>query len=113
MATKEYKREWSKKHKTQTRAYVQKWYRKNWKKRYMTTKLSGAQRAKRLVQVAIRDGILKSLKKNVVICVDCKVERAHQYDHRDYNYPLQVEPVCGKCNYKRGKALPLIIGGLR
>jgi hypothetical protein len=27
------------------------------------------------------------------------------YDHRDYNQPLQVEPVCSPCNISRGPAL--------
>lgn len=37
-------------------------------------------------------------------CTDCGAESLH-YDHRDYSQPLTVEPVCRKCNYKRGPAL--------
>jgi len=29
----------------------------------------------------------------------------NEYDHRDYNYPDIVDPVCHSCNKKRGKAL--------
>lgn len=37
-------------------------------------------------------------------CTDCGGASLH-YDHRDYRKPLDVEPVCRKCNYKRGPAL--------
>lgn len=40
-------------------------------------------------------------------CVDCG-GRAYCYDHRDYTKPLEVEPVCGGCNKKRGPAHPYI-----
>ena len=36
-------------------------------------------------------------------CVDC-AEPATRYDHRDYDKPLDVEPVCRSCNQKRGPA---------
>lgn len=32
--------------------------------------------------------------------------RARDYDHRDYNKPLEVEPVCHSCNMKRGPGIP-------
>jgi len=48
-----------------------------------------------------RRGVLKKLTKDV-LCVDCG-KRAKVYDHRDYNKPLDVEPVCIKCNSMRGK----------
>jgi hypothetical protein len=38
-------------------------------------------------------------------CTDCD-KPAAQYDHRDYSKPLDVQPVCRSCNYKRGRALP-------
>lgn len=38
---------------------------------------------------------------NTLICVDCGAQ-AEVYDHRDYLKPKDVEPVCRKCNYKRG-----------
>jgi hypothetical protein len=39
-------------------------------------------------------------------CVDCGVP-ATCYDHRDYNKPLEVQPVCSRCNTLRGSAIPL------
>jgi hypothetical protein len=38
------------------------------------------------------------------ICVDCGQPASH-YDHRDYLFPLMVEPVCARCNVARGPAL--------
>lgn len=38
-------------------------------------------------------------------CVDCGCQ-ASEYEHRDYNYPLMVEPVCRRCNLLRGPAIP-------
>lgn len=55
--------------------------------------------ASSLVKKAIRRGELKpprSLK-----CVDCK-SRADVYDHRSYERPLEIEPVCFGCNVRRG-----------
>jgi hypothetical protein len=40
-------------------------------------------------------------------CVDCKRSQATCYDHRDYNKPLDVEPVCLNCNSRRGRGIPL------
>lgn len=37
-------------------------------------------------------------------CVDCG-RWAQVWDHRDYNKPLDVEPVCRPCNYRRGPAV--------
>lgn len=36
-------------------------------------------------------------------CVDCGF-RAHLYEHRCYDRPLDVEPVCYSCNVRRGPA---------
>jgi hypothetical protein len=36
-------------------------------------------------------------------CVDCG-KRAQAYDHRNYARPLDVAPVCDKCNQRRGPA---------
>lgn len=36
-------------------------------------------------------------------CVDCG-EQAKHWEHRSYARPLLVEPVCQKCNIKRGPA---------
>lgn len=64
------------------------------------------EQAHRAVSRAIRNGELPSLLTTETACVDCG-RRAQQYDHRDYTKPLAVEPVCRKCNYKRGPAAPL------
>jgi hypothetical protein len=37
-------------------------------------------------------------------CVDCG-GYAIEYDHRDYSKPLEVQPVCRRCNLKRGPAI--------
>ena len=34
-------------------------------------------------------------------CMDCGTQ-AQVYDHRDYSRPLDVQPVCLKCNSRRG-----------
>ena len=43
-------------------------------------------------------------------CKDCGKPAAH-YDHRDYAYPLKVEPVCRSCNRKRGPAWNSLVFG--
>jgi len=55
-----------------------------------------------MIKHAVDDGFLPNPKK--LICVDCG-DKATEYDHRNYDYPLSVEAVCHKCNCKRGKAL--------
>jgi|SRR5208283_4782775 len=64
---------------------------------------TAAIRAATAVAKAVRNGKLPNLKKEVVKCSDCD-SRAVQYDHRDYNQPLKVDPVCRSCNGRRGKA---------
>jgi hypothetical protein len=56
-----------------------------------------------VMNCAIRHGFLKPAKEHS--CVDCGAQAEH-YDHRDYNRPLDVEPVCACCNAQRGKAIP-------
>lgn len=51
---------------------------------------------------AINDGLLPPLK-GQIFCVDCG-RPAQCYDHRDYDKPLEVDPVCLKCNVNRGPA---------
>ena len=65
---------------------------------------TGKQKAMALVSNAIKKGFLAPVK--TLICVDCG-NPAQAYDHRDYNFPLNVVPVCRKCNYKRGPAISL------
>lgn len=42
-------------------------------------------------------------------CADC-ARPAQCYDHRDYDRPLDVAPVCRSCNQKRGPAKQLTPG---
>lgn len=53
------------------------------------------------VKRAILSGLLPPIESQ--ICRDCGAP-AYCYDHRDYRYPLLVEPVCNRCNLKRGGA---------
>ena len=66
--------------------------------------MTGADIARYFVNVAVGVGILE--RADAHKCVDCGVP-ATCYDHRDYNKPLEVEPVCSKCNFHRGAAIPL------
>ena len=52
---------------------------------------------------AIRRGDLPPAKE--CVCTDCGALARH-YDHRDHNKPLEVEPVCVRCNLLRGHAIP-------
>jgi len=63
------------------------------------------QRARWHVEKAMREGTLPRLSQKNIKCTDCG-ERAVNYDHRDYCKPLEVEPVCRKCNNTRGPGLP-------
>ena len=65
---------------------------------------NGGNRASAIIRKAIENGHLVSAK--TLDCFDCGAP-AHCYDHRDYNKPYVVQPVCRKCNYRRGSAIPL------
>lgn len=54
------------------------------------------------VATAIRRGDLKPIRE--CVCVDCGAPARH-YDHRDYNKPVDVEPVCKSCNARRPPAI--------
>jgi NAD-dependent SIR2 family protein deacetylase len=69
------------------------------------SKRTGATNAHNAVQKAVKKGILVPAK--TLVCIDCG-EMADRYDHRDYNKPLDVVPVCRKCNAQRGKATPVL-----
>lgn len=56
-------------------------------------------KAKNKVTVAVRNKKLPKI--SSLFCVDCN-RTAEVYDHRDYDKPLEVDPVCKRCNYKRG-----------
>lgn len=55
--------------------------------------------AKNKLTTAIKNGELKPASK--FRCADCGV-KAQAYDHRDYSKPLDVVPVCTRCNLMRG-----------
>lgn len=42
-------------------------------------------------------------------CVDCG-QQAIEYDHRNYDEPLKVDPVCRGCNLRRGPAFGWVPG---
>lgn len=65
---------------------------------------NGAAKAYSAVARAIASGILPRAKE--LKCVDCGAQ-ARDYDHRDYNKPLDVQPVCRRCNKLRGPAIPV------
>jgi hypothetical protein len=58
--------------------------------------------AQRAVRLAIIEGRLPRLDGSVK-CKDCG-KPAQVYDHREYAKPLEVDPVCRRCNCKRGPA---------
>ncbi len=60
------------------------------------------------VYLAVKAGALPPIK--TLFCVDCGKPAKH-YDHRDYNKPLDVVPVCVSCNFKRGGAIPSVEEG--
>lgn len=61
--------------------------------------------AKRLAHFAVARAIrIGELKRPAEFaCVDCGKPAEH-YDHRDYSKPLEVQPVCRRCNFRRGPA---------
>ncbi|MHB8727618.1 MAG: hypothetical protein ACYC9K_01115 [Sulfuricaulis sp.] len=67
-------------------------------------KTYGSDQARNAVTKAIKNGLLSPIKGQS--CVDCG-NSATEYDHRDYNKPIDVVPVCHRCNVLRGPAIPL------
>ena len=65
---------------------------------------TGSLKASAAVNLAVRRGELPHAR--ACVCIDCGAP-ATEYDHRDYNKPLDVEPVCRPCNRKRGPAIPM------
>lgn len=53
----------------------------------------------RVVSAMVKGGFMP--RASTLMCVDCGTN-AQVYDHRDYDKPLEVEPVCRKCNARRG-----------
>lgn len=65
--------------------------------------VSQSVKATNIVKSAIKRGVMKPISEETT-CVDCG-KPAHDYDHRDYNKPLDVDPVCRGCNIRRGPAI--------
>lgn len=65
---------------------------------------SASKLARRVSAIAVakakKGGVLPILDGSIP-CVDCG-RPAAVYDHRDYDRPLDVEPVCRPCNSRRG-----------
>jgi hypothetical protein len=61
--------------------------------------------AQAMVRAAVRFGYL--MPSSRCTCTDCGAP-AKCYDHRDYNKPLEVDPVCVGCNIRRGAAKPRV-----
>ena len=74
-------------------------------KKYEQKKSNGGSRARDTVRRLIRKGLLSKLTRGLIKCTDCP-KMAVEYDHRDYNKPTEVEPVCKSCNDRRGPAIP-------
>lgn len=82
-------------------------YTKEGQKAYtISKKENGYFKARGKVRWAIESGKLNSLVKNNVDCVFC-YGRAEIYHHKDYNKPLDVVPVCRKCNHRLGEAIKI------
>lgn len=60
-------------------------------------------RAGAAVTQAKKRGEIPYLRDGKTKCSDCDAP-AVVYDHRDYDKPLEVEPVCNRCNQRRGRA---------
>lgn len=67
--------------------------------------------AARLVKLVTQNTVAKAIQTGMLRsavgqqCVDCGVA-AEVLDHRDYEKPLDVDPVCKSCNSRRGAAEP-------
>ena len=76
----------------------------SWGPRYSEIQ-TGRQGAATAVARAIAGGLLQSARE--MLCTDSG-GKATEYDHRDYNKPLQVAAVCRRCNRQRGHAIPRV-----
>ena len=110
-------REWYKKNKDRACENYKRYYKRtknmgNSVVRHDKQKRNGAQAAMTAVYVAKDKGYILPFSEYPVRCfgvdgVPCG-GMAEQWDHRDYNKPLDVEPVCRSCNMRRGPAKPLV-----
>lgn len=64
-------------------------------------------KAYKLLKIAIELGTIPKIDSHTK-CVDCG-KQAKVYDHRNYEKPLVVEPVCVGCNVRRGGGFPLLV----
>jgi hypothetical protein len=64
------------------------------------------------VRKAVAAGNLPNLKDTEVACADCS-RRARFWEHRDYFAPLDVDPICGGCNTRRGPAVQYQFGSMQ
>lgn len=67
-------------------------------------------RATNQVASAIKRGELP--RPDEFLCSGCE-NVARVYDHRDYEMPLDVAPVCGSCNYALGSAVQASMGAVQ
>lgn len=58
--------------------------------------------ALRIVSISRKEGLLADPK--TLKCMDCG-KNAKYWEHRNYARPLLVDPICQKCNIKRGKSI--------
>lgn len=72
----------------------------SWRHMIMTLRRRESAKA---VAKAVKKGIIPPAK--TLDCVDCG-EPAQCYEHRDYNYPMMVDPVCKRCDCNRGPGYP-------
>lgn len=56
----------------------------------------------RTARIAVKSGRVKAASEHK--CADCD-KRAEVYDHRNYDLPSLIVPVCHGCNMRRGMAL--------
>lgn len=73
---------------------------------YKRAAMAACQQVKR----AVDRGLLPNLKVAKLTCVDCGINPATEYDHREYARPLDVSPVCLSCNLRRPPATFTILG---
>lgn len=78
--------------------------KKSWAGWRVTEKSKKHDAVRRITKAAVRGGFLQDPRQ--LDCMDCG-NPAECYDHRDYNKPLDVEPVCISCNGSRGAGIPL------
>lgn len=72
----------------------------NERERYLSARRSKAASA---VAAAVKSGQIPPARD--LVCVDCGAQ-AFCYDHRDYSKPLDIDPVCKRCDCLRGAGAP-------